>query len=168
MLREAQPTLAAANAAFPPLRELAAEARPGVRASAPALRAALPLTEQLTGLVQEEELRGLSADLAPLVPDLAELARRGLPLLRQARPAAHDAAEVVLPWSRDTIDDDVFPALGPVYSELPKTLAGVAGESKSGDANGQWIRVLFGAGNYAYPAPFDRFMLTTEPLMGVN
>lgn len=168
LLREARPTLDAANAAFPPLRELAAEARPGVRASAPALRAALPLTEQLAGLVREDELRGLSADLAPLVPDLAELTRRGLPLLRQARPAASCAAEIVLPWSQDTIEDDVFPALGPVYTELPKTLGGVAGESKSGDANGQWIRVLFGAGNYAYPAPFDRFMLTTQPLMGVN
>ena len=35
---------------------------------------------------------------------------------------------------------------GPVYQELPKPFPGLAGESRSGDANGQWFRVLAAGG----------------------
>ena len=46
-------------------------------------------------------------------------------------------------------------------------LGGLAGESRSGDANGQWFRVLVAPGNYAYPAG-SNFFLTGTPLKGVN
>jgi hypothetical protein len=75
---------------------------------------------------------------------------------------------VVLPWLNDKIEDPAFPATGRVSQELPMGLPGVAGESRSGDANGQWIRVFFTAGNYTYPAGGGRFLTTGAPLAGVN
>jgi len=168
VLRAAYPALGALRDALGPARALAVDARPGVREAGPALRAATPLLAQLNGLVSEPELGGLSRDLAASVPSLARLSRDLVPSLDQIRLASSCFNDVVLPWSREKIEDPAFPASGPVFEELPKTLPGVAGESRGGDANGNWIRVLFGTGNFAYPFGADRFLLTTAPLEGVN
>lgn len=167
-LRAAQPALRALNAAFPPVRRLVAGARPAVRSSGPALDAGVPLARELRGLVSERELRGLTHDLVPVVPQLARLQDGSGPLLEQARAASSCQNEVILPWSRDRIEDKAFPALGPVYQEATKPLPGLAGESRSGDANGQWFRVLLAAPKYAYPFGAGRFFLTGDPLEGVN
>jgi phospholipid/cholesterol/gamma-HCH transport system substrate-binding protein len=55
-----------------------------------------------------------------------------------------------------------------VYEEATKPLPGLAGESRSGDANGQWFRVLAGGPSFAYPMGTDRFFLTSAPLLGTN
>jgi phospholipid/cholesterol/gamma-HCH transport system substrate-binding protein len=55
-----------------------------------------------------------------------------------------------------------------VYQESTKPLVGLAGESRSGDANGQWFRILLGSGNFAYPLQQDKLFLTTAPLIGTN
>lgn len=167
-LSAARPALKALNASFPPARRLAAELRPGVRAALPAVRALRPLAGQLIGLLGRDELRGAARDLRPAVPDLARVLRDGRPALAQLRLAAGCATEVVLPWANDRIDDEVFPASGKVYEEIPKSLPGFAGESRSGDANGQWVRTLAQSGIYAYPAGEGSFMFTSRPLMGVN
>ena len=44
------------------------------------------------------------------------------------------------------VPDADFPAAGPVYQTGVKWLPGLAGESRSGDANGQYIRVEAGGG----------------------
>jgi phospholipid/cholesterol/gamma-HCH transport system substrate-binding protein len=167
-LRAAYPALGALRDAMPPARAFAKDARPGVRQAGPALSTAAPLLRELAALTSPRELGGLTRDLAPAIPPAARLTRDAVPALRSARAAASCSNEVVLPVLNDRIQDPAFPATGPVYEELPKGLPGVAGESRSGDANGQWIRVLFGAGNYAYPMGADRFLLTTAPLQGVN
>jgi virulence factor Mce-like protein len=167
-LRAAYPALGALRDALPPTRALAADARAGVRAAGPALRAATPLLRELGGLTSDAELGGLTRDLAAAIPSAARLSRDAVPALGSARAAAGCTNEVIEPVLRDKIEDPAFPATGPVAEELPKGLPGVAGESRTGDANGQWIRVLVSAGNYAYPAGADRFLLTTAPLSGVN
>jgi virulence factor Mce-like protein len=167
-LRAAEPALRALNEAFPPVRRLIADARPGVRSSGPALDAGVPFARELRGLVSEPELRGLSHDLVPVVPPLARLNTRSVPLYEQVRAASSCQNEVILPWSQDRIADKAFPALGPVYQEATKPLPGLAGESRSGDANGQWFRVLVSAPKFAYPFGDGRFFLTGEPLQGVN
>jgi hypothetical protein len=139
-----------------------------VRSSRPAIAAATPFTRELRGLVRPAELRGLTADLRPAVPGLARLNDRTTPLLREVRAASSCQNEVILPWSRDRIEDRVFPAVGPVYQEQTRFLPGIAGESRSGDANGQWFRVSLGGGNYAYPEGDGRFFLTGAPIMGAN
>ena len=60
----------------------------------------------------------------------------------RSAPASSCQNEQILPWTHDKIEDPVFPAVGPVYVESTKPLGGLAGESRTGDANGQWFRVL--------------------------
>jgi hypothetical protein len=162
------PALAALNRAFPPLRRLITDLRPGVRSSAPTLRANLPLVRQLRGLLSRPELRGLMADLRPAVPQLARLTSRSVPLMEQTRAASSCQNEVILPWSRDRIEDKTFPVTGPVYEDSLKALPGLAGESRTGDANGQWFRVLVSGGLYSIPNGVGGFMLTDRPLLGTN
>ena len=145
VLEEGGPALASLNRAFPAVRAFAREALPGVRSTPAMLDAATPFLRQLRGLVSEDELRGLVADLRPTIPDLALLSRRTIPLMNQFRSLASCLNEVAIPWSNDTVPDPATPAEGRVFEELGFSLTGVAGESRSGDANGPYIRVL-GAG----------------------
>jgi phospholipid/cholesterol/gamma-HCH transport system substrate-binding protein len=156
------------NAAFPATRALVADLRPAVRSSGPALDAGRPFVDQLRGLVSPPELRGLTADLRPTVPALARLNDETIPLYGQVRPASSCQNRVILPWTRDRIEDKTFPTDLKVFQEATKPLGGLAGESRSGDANGQWFRVLAGGPSYAYPMGTDRFFLTAAPLLGTN
>src|SRR3954464_854133 len=167
-LRAAQPALAALNASFPGLRGFARDLRPGVRSSGPTIDVSMPLLRQLRGLVSKSELRGLAADLHPTIPSLARFTRDSVPLNRQIRQSASCQNEVVLPWSHDRIQDDKFPSTGPVYTELPKPFPGLAGESRSGDANGQWFRVLAAGGTNLVQFDPGVFGTTALPILGVN
>jgi phospholipid/cholesterol/gamma-HCH transport system substrate-binding protein len=167
-LDAAMPALGSLNASFPPLRQFAKDLLPGVRSSGPALDASTPLVRQLRGLVSANELRGLAADLRPAVPALARLSRESIPLANQNRLLASCQNEVVLPWSHDTVADKQFPASGPVYTEMPKAFPGLAGESRAGDANGQWFRVLAAGGTNLVQLAPGMFGTTTNPILGSN
>jgi virulence factor Mce-like protein len=167
-LRAAQPALAALNRSFPGLRGLARDIRPGVENSEETIDVTLPLLQQLRGLVSKPELRGLTADLRPTVPALASVAQQSVPLSKQVRQAASCQTQVVLPWSKDKLVDDKFPSTGPVYQELPKPFPGLAGESRSGDANGQWFRVLAAGGTNLVTFAPGVYGTTALPLLGVN
>jgi phospholipid/cholesterol/gamma-HCH transport system substrate-binding protein len=167
-LRAAMPALAALNESFPPLRALAVELRPGVQNSEETLDVSLPFVRELRGLVSEAELRGLAADLRPTVPALAALVERSVPLYRQVRRASSCQTEVIHPWSVDTVPDEHFPAQGKVFEEAPKPLPGLAGESRSGDANGQWFRVLAAGGKNLVTFKPGVYGTTPEPLIGAN
>jgi phospholipid/cholesterol/gamma-HCH transport system substrate-binding protein len=167
-LRAAQPALASLNASFPSVRAFAQELRPGVRSSGPALDASIPLVRQLRGLVSEDELRGLAADLRPSIPALARLSRASVPLSRQGRLMASCQNETMLPFLHDKVADEQFPAEGPVYTEAPKGFVGLAGESRSGDANGQWFRVLAAGGTNLVTLKPGVFATTANPILGAN
>jgi phospholipid/cholesterol/gamma-HCH transport system substrate-binding protein len=162
------PALAALNRAFPPLRRFIVDARPATKSSVPALNASIPFVAQARGLVSQPELRGLTHDLRPTVPALAQLTKSTVPLYEQVRAASSCQNTVILPWTHDKIQDPAFPAEGDVADESTKPLVGLAGESRSGDANGQWFRVLLGGGNFSYPLGTQGFFETTFPLAGVN
>lgn len=83
------------------------------------------------------------------------------------RPAAGCQNDVILPWSRDRISDSAFPSTGPVYEEAVKALPGLGGESRSGDANGQWQSVLAAVPNFVYNSALGPIG-TTNPIQGVN
>jgi phospholipid/cholesterol/gamma-HCH transport system substrate-binding protein len=167
-LHAGQPALGALNASFPPLRQFAADLRPGVRSSGPALDASIPLVRQLRGLVSENELRGFARDLRPTVPALARLSRESIPLADQNRQFASCQNNVVIPWSKDTVKDKQFPADGPVYTEVGKAFPGLAGESRSGDANGQWFRVLASGGTNLVTLAPGVYGTTANPILGAN
>jgi virulence factor Mce-like protein len=161
------PALESLNRAFPPLRRFIRDARPAARSSDHALTASIPFAEQLRLAVQPSELRGLVHDLVPTVPALTKLQKATLPLYEQVRSASSCQNDVILPWTHDKIQDSDFPTDRQVYQESTGPLGGLAGESRSGDANGQWFRVLVSPANYAYPLG-SNFFLTGEPLKGVN
>jgi hypothetical protein len=139
------------------------------------LDAATPLLEQVRGLVSEDELRGLTSDLRPTIPRLATLVDETIPFLNESRRLASCFNEVINPWSRQTINDPATPASGQIFEELGYGLTGIAGESRSGDANGPYIRVMAGGGTNTVVMPdaiqegggtVDAVGLTPLPLEG--
>ncbi|HYF25345.1 MAG TPA: MlaD family protein [Baekduia sp.] len=156
------------NGALPPLRRLVAELRPAARAARPALDAQLPLVRQLRLLVSDREMRGLVRDLRPVVPDLVALNEGGVPLQEQARLLGSCQNEVVLPTTESELPDPFIPAKGKVFQENVRWLPGIAAESRSFDANGQYIKTLAQTANYAYSLGEGRFTFTGTPLLGAN
>jgi hypothetical protein len=80
---------------------------------------------------------------------LARLSRSGADFLEQGRALASCFNNAIIPWANDRVDGGpAYPhsAFGRVFEETGYGLAGVAGESRSGDANGQYIRLNFGGG----------------------
>ncbi len=167
-LRAGLPALDSLNRAFPPVRAFVKDFRPGVRSTGPAIDASLPFVRQVRDLVQPAELRGLSRDLRLTVPSLAKLTESQVPFARQGRELASCQNEVILPWTVDTIQDKQFPATGPVFQEFAKPLPGLAGESRTGDANGQWFRVSLAAPSVAIPNGSNGFQLMSGPMLGAN
>lgn len=161
---------ASLNAAFPPTRAFAREILPGVRSAPATLDAATPLLAQLRGLAQPSELRGLVSDLRPTVPDLARLTHKTLPFMEQTRALSSCFNNVIIPWSQDEVDggstyNSTHGPNGDVFEETAYGLAGINGESRSGDANGQYIRVIGGGGSNTVQLQ-DRS--TGEDLAGVT
>jgi phospholipid/cholesterol/gamma-HCH transport system substrate-binding protein len=162
-----RPALFHLNQDFPALRAFAREALPGVKSANKALDYANPWIGQLRQLISKNELRGLVEDLRPTVPDLAALSNDSLPFLEQARALASCFNNVIIPWSNTPIPNtDGDPAAGKVYQETAYGFSGVAGESRSGDANGQEFRVLGGGGSNTI-APFNTPDVGA-PLTGVS
>jgi phospholipid/cholesterol/gamma-HCH transport system substrate-binding protein len=151
VLAAGKPALLHLNQSFPPLRAFAREVLPGVRSTPETLDAATPFLHQVRGLVSKPELRGLTHDLRPTIPRLTKLSARTIPFLHQSRALSSCFNEVINPWSNDTVKPPPgYPAAlapsGNVYQETGYGLEGVSGESRSGDANGQYIRVEAGGG----------------------
>ncbi|MGZ4269833.1 MAG: MlaD family protein [Solirubrobacteraceae bacterium] len=166
-LHAGMPALRELNDAFPSVRKLVRAARPAVRSSGPAIDASMPFVRQARGLVSKPELLGLTGDLRSVVPSLAKLTQESVPLYSQVSQASECQNDVILPWTHDKIDDPQFPARGPVYEESTKSLPGLAGESRTGDANGQWFRVLLSQPSFAYPDPSGGFFVGDQ-IQGVN
>jgi virulence factor Mce-like protein len=167
-LRAASPTLDSLNAAFPDVRRFAQGARPGVRSLGPTVDASLPLVKQLRGLVGEKELRGLSRNLRSATPPLAQLATTATSVLTKLRELASCTSNVLVPTGNDQIVDKAFPTHGPVYQDLGKFLPGLAGESRSFDANGPFFKVLGTGGAETLNLGNGLFGSTLDPIVGNN
>jgi phospholipid/cholesterol/gamma-HCH transport system substrate-binding protein len=178
-LDAAHPAFVALNSSFPALRAFAREALPGVRSSPAALDASMPFLRQLRGLVSKPELRGLTHDLRPAIPDLTRLTQRTIPFLHQGRKLASCFNQVIIPWSNSDIPDPDPDATqtdfnhGKVFQETAYGLEGINGESRSGDGNGQYVRVLGASGTnlVSFPDPETGqtfFGSTAFPLLGAR
>ena len=152
LLRVGQPALVALNNTLPTLRVFSREALPGVRSSGPTLDASLPFIRQARLLVREEELRGLAADLATAIPDLARVNKGTIPLLDQQRALSACTSEVLVPFAKTPINDPDFAgkfpdASGqPFYKQGPRGFVGLSGESRVADAVGPQFHVQFSTG----------------------
>jgi hypothetical protein len=173
-LRTAVPALNAVYAALPPVETLAKALIPGVVSAGPAIDASLPFITQLRLLVQPSELGGLTSDLAATIPALADLTAESIPLMRNGvRPASSCLANVVHPWSQLTLNDPNFNASNgfpprKVYVEAVDYLPGLAGESRTFDANGAYIRVLLTAGSLTYSLSPGSFGQAVAPLIATQ
>ncbi len=170
-LASARPAFANLNRSFPALRAFAREALPGTRTAPETLDAAIPFIDQVRALVSEQELRGLVADLRPTIPELAEFSQRSVKFMKQARPLSSCFNEVIIPWGSDTVDPpDNYPhgTFGKVYEAAGYGLVAISGESRSGDGNGQYIRVLGGGGQNTVSLPANAPAGRPEPLFGVT
>jgi hypothetical protein len=135
-LRAAQPALAELNAALPTLRAFSVEALPGVRSSVSALDAAIPWIGQARRLVQEDELKGLAADLRQAVPSLVRLNRRLIPFLEQLRAVSSCTNRVLVPFAESPIPSIEEGNSGHLVREqINRSFVGLAGESRNHDAN---------------------------------
>ncbi|HEV2062195.1 MAG TPA: MlaD family protein, partial [Solirubrobacteraceae bacterium] len=168
LLEDAMPALADLNAAFPNLRRFARASLPAVKTTPAAVDAVVPLVRQLRGLVQEDELQGLSRDLRNSVGPLTRLAKETVPVLRQGRLLASCTTNVLVPWGNDKVVDPHFPPTGPVHEEFPKPLPALAGESRSFDANGQWFKVLGTGGLETLDLGNNLFGTVADPNIGVQ
>ncbi|MEJ7788757.1 MAG: MlaD family protein [Thermoleophilaceae bacterium] len=136
-LRVGSPALASLNSALPSLRAFAMDALPGVRSSAPTLRASLPFISQVRALVSPNELQGAARALRRQIPQLAGLNRDLLPFLRQARLLSSCTNEVLVPWANTPIpnpdepdnDEQTF------VRQASRGFVGLAGESRNTDGN---------------------------------
>jgi phospholipid/cholesterol/gamma-HCH transport system substrate-binding protein len=135
-LRAGQPALAELNAALPTLRVFSREALPGVRSSVATLDAAIPWIVQARALVQEDELKGLAADLRQAVPPLARLNRRLIPFLGQLRALSSCTNRVLVPFIESDIPSIEEGNSGhAVREQINRSFVGLAGESRNNDAN---------------------------------
>jgi phospholipid/cholesterol/gamma-HCH transport system substrate-binding protein len=135
-LRAGHPALAELNAALPTLRVFSREALPGVRSSVAALDAAIPWIGQARALVQEDELKGLAADLRQAVPRLVRLNRRLIPFLGQLRALSSCTNNVLVPFVEDEIPSiEVGNSGHSVREQINRSFVGLAGESRNNDAN---------------------------------
>lgn len=155
-LEAGRPALADLDQSFPPLRAFAREVLPGVRSTPETLDAATPFLNQIRKLVSKPELRGLSQNLRQTIPKLTKLSHRTIPFLHQSRSLASCFNQTIIPWSNSSVPDNNFPPPtvtdgagshpATVAEETGYGLVGIGGESRSGDANGQYIRVEAGGG----------------------
>ncbi len=160
-----------------PVPQLAKALLPGVKTTGHTIDVSLPFINQLRLLVQPAELRGLTQDLVPTIPALANLTNQTIPLMRdQVRPASSCVVQNVIPWSNLEINDSNFNASNgfpphPAYVEDLQLLPGIAGESRTFDGNGPIIRLLFGGGTFTYSlnlGGIPTFGSLLQPLEGVQ
>jgi virulence factor Mce-like protein len=141
-LRVGRPALGSLNGALPSLRSLAREALPGVRRARPTLDAAVPAIRQARALVGPRELRGTARVLRRATPSLVALVRTAVPLFKQGRAAARCTQRVLVPFIQsDYPDPDFSPNTGTVNQKLMRSLVGLAGESRTFDANQSYFHV---------------------------
>ena len=173
-LSTAIPAFNALNAAFPPLRRFASALIPGVKTTPYTVDKSLPFITQLRLLVQPSELEGLTQELKPTIPALAQLTNATIPLMKnQVRPFASCVANVIFPWSQLTLNDSHFNASNgfpahKVYVEAVDFLPGLAGESRDFDANGPYIRILGNGGTLTYSLSPGLFGQSLFPLQAVE
>jgi virulence factor Mce-like protein len=167
-LRRGRSAFAALRQAFPPVRRLAPELERTATSSGPALDATYPLVRELRGLVKPSELQGLVRDLRPTVPSLTELNRGGVKLQEQTRAFGSCQTTIITPWNEESVPDPNFKSSGPVYQAASKQFTGLAAESRSFDANGQYVRSYANNANYATLLGDGRFFLSDLPFQGVN
>jgi phospholipid/cholesterol/gamma-HCH transport system substrate-binding protein len=147
VLKVGTPALRTLNNALPALRSFSRTALPGVKSSGPTIDASMPFVTQARRLVSQPELKGLTHDLMVTIPPLAKLNHDSIPLLDETRQLSSCQNNVLVPFAQEKIPDPDFPQNSDqFYKQIPRTLVGLAGESRITDPNSGLFHVEVGAG----------------------
>ena len=142
-LAEAKPMLVSLNEALPPLREFSDDVRPGIRDIPITVDSTLPWIDQVTRLVDSDELGAVTKTLHTTTPDLASVAGEATSLLPQINATSRCFVEVFIPVANQKIKDspftDTFPATEN-YKMFAYDITGLAGLAQSFDGNGPYLR----------------------------
>ena len=164
----ASPRSPRVNDALPSLRRFAADLRPGVRS--PARRSTRRSRSSASCAASSAR-----ASCAAWPPTCARRSRRSPSSTRRRSRCSSRSARRRAARTRSSCRGRSTRSRtrtsrrsGPVYQEQPKPLVGLAGESRTFDANGQWFRVALNAAQYATPLGNGQFLLTDRPLLGAN
>ena len=119
------------------------------------------------------ELRGLAPELRRTVPDLTRLNVGQTRSLQQVRALASCQNEVLLPFAKTPIPHPYFKKLSgeAFYEQSPRSLVGLAGESRLSDANTPFFRTQAGGGPTTLVSPGvlgeDLYAQLDFPLQGI-
>jgi phospholipid/cholesterol/gamma-HCH transport system substrate-binding protein len=145
-LEETTPALRALNSTFPPLREYAVVAKPGVEELGPTINAGLPWLRQTKLLLRQSELGGVAQDLASSAPHTATAVNALKGFLPQLRLTGQCISGVLSPAGNVVLNDPNFGTGQPNYREFLYGLVGLAGEAQEFDGNGSFLRVQSSGG----------------------
>jgi virulence factor Mce-like protein len=174
VLRVGSPALDSLNGALPSLRAFARDAYPGTVSSGPTIDASLPFIRQARLLVDDDELKGLAADLRSAIPDLVDLQKGSIGFFEQTRLLSSCQNEVLLPFATEPIPEPAFPdnTGEPFYKQSSRGLVGLSGESRTADAQTPFFRVQASGGPFSVHfgdvGGEDAFAQAPFPIEGVN
>ena len=150
-LNETEDSLAALNAALPPLRALAIESRPSFQELPDTIAALTPWLEQTELLLRDEELGGTARVLREAAPGLAQVAASSKDLFPQMELAGLCTTQNLVPAADSEITSDAAGAqfnIGePNFQELFYTAAQLASAGQPFDGNGPYLRLQPGGGS---------------------
>ena len=161
LLRDGSPALASLNRALPSLRRFSVEALPGVRSTPRTIDAAMPFLRQTNKLFMPSELRGFTKQTRKQIPRLVRLNSELRPVLSTVRELSSCGNKVLLPFLETAIPSSEDGNTGQeVRRQLNRSFVGLAGESRTNDANTPWFRIgavsptnLTGPGSVIEPIP---------------
>jgi len=174
LVTEARPALEALDAAIPATRGLVNDLRPALRDGAPTLRLALPVLDQVDGLLGPSELPAALTQLEPAVRSLARTEEGLGELLELLRPVVECARLNVVPTLKKVVPDPPLTSGIPVYRELLHGIAGLSSGSQNFDANGPAVRYHAGFGDRVVstgraPSSGEALVgLTSEEILGAR
>lgn len=142
VLRVGSPALASVNDALPTLRAFSRDALPGVKSSAPTLKASLPFIQQARLLVGPKELKGTARELRLQIPNLVGLNTSAIPVLNQLRALSSCTSNVLVPFANTPVPNPDEPGNTDQkpLREANRGFVGLAGESRVSDGNLQYFR----------------------------
>jgi virulence factor Mce-like protein len=145
--REARPALGELNTSLPSLRRFADESRPLIRRSPRTLDLSFPFLRELDGLVSEDELPPLVADLRPTLRTLAPLVPALDATLASAQNGADCTRHNALPTLNSKLDDGPLSTGQTAWQEFLHSNVGLASATQNFDGNGFNVRLMAGAGD---------------------
>jgi ABC-type transporter Mla subunit MlaD len=132
------------DASFAPTRTFVHDIIPGVKLTAPTVKAALPWIEQVKASLSERELGGVARELAAAAPSAVRLEAEQTPLYKQTDLFNKCLTNVIIPAGNTKLQDGAASSGVEDYKEFWYSLVGLNGIGQTFDGNGSTVKFLVG------------------------